>query len=148
MRVNGRRIQSEIEEDAKRAELLTKDGRFNEQHCLRCFDKFFFFFKPKLRCASCGYWVCKKCAPFNKFLHANVCTFCLKQRWDLESILLRLTLGCSKGWPGGTPLVRACSAPTASPYKIDCKIARLGLHNSCIRRVESQSCCKITPLTQ
>jgi len=79
-----RKIQAEIEEDVKRAELLTKDGKFNERHCLRCFDKFTFLFNPKVRCAGCRYNVCKKCAPYNSIVRQHTCTTCLKQRYVTE----------------------------------------------------------------
>jgi len=76
-----RRIQEEIEEEVKRAELLTKDSTFNERHCLRCFDKFLMLFNPKVRCVGCHYNVCKKCAPFNDIVRQHVCNACLKQRF-------------------------------------------------------------------
>lgn len=73
------RIQSEIDDDVKRAQLLAKDGKFNERYCLRCFDKFTFLFNPKVRCAGCRYFVCKKCAPFNRIVQQYACSACLKQ---------------------------------------------------------------------
>ena len=55
MCVSRRRIQNEIEDDVKRAELLAKDGRFNERYCLRCFDKFTFLLNPKVHFTSSLY---------------------------------------------------------------------------------------------
>lgn len=73
------RIQEEIQEDIKCAEVLDKIPEFSELYCLRCRKKFTFLLNPKVLCAGCRYNVCKKCAPYNDVLKQHACRICLKQ---------------------------------------------------------------------
>ncbi|XP_043917457.1 rab effector MyRIP isoform X2 [Protopterus annectens] len=73
-------IKQKLNEEGSRCAVLSKQQKFNEHCCIRCYSPFSFLINAKRQCLDCKYNICKACSTYIKKEKASLCNVCQQAR--------------------------------------------------------------------
>ena len=80
MTLLSRSIESTLQQEQSKTQVLSQQTKFNKNCCIRCFQVFGLIFNRRRQCYECGYNVCKDCCDYQPDTKNYVCHVCLKER--------------------------------------------------------------------